>query len=81
VLQDNIESNPSDLLSRHQLAAWRVLEGDYEEALNQLLEIMKKDRSWQDESAKKGMLAIFDMIPGEAGLVGRFRRQMFNLLH
>jgi putative thioredoxin len=42
---------------------------------------MKKDRSWQDESAKKGMLAIFDMIPGEAGLVGRFRRQMFNLLH
>ena len=80
-LEEKINADPGDLESRHQLAAWRVLEGSYEDALEQLLEIMKKDRAWQDDAARKSMLAIFDMVPGKADLVAKYRRQMFNLLH
>jgi putative thioredoxin len=80
-LEARISSNPDDLESRHQLAAWRVLEGNYEAALEEFLEIMKKDRSWQEDTARKSILAIFDMIPGETELTGKYRRQMFNLLH
>jgi len=81
ILENNISNDAGDLASRYQLAAWRVLEGEYEAALNQLLEIMKKDRSWQDEAGRKGILSVFDMIPGQTELVGKYRRQMFNLLH
>jgi putative thioredoxin len=80
-LESKIQSDPQDLASRHQLAAWRVLEGQYEQALQQLMEIMKKQRDWQDGAARTAMLAIFDLIPGEPELVGKYRRQMFNLLH
>jgi putative thioredoxin len=81
ILEGKINADPGDLESRYQLAAWRVLEGSYETSLEQLLEIMKKDRGWQDDAARKSILAIFDMIPGEADLVAKYRRQMFNLLH
>lgn len=80
-LETSITNNPDDLTSRYQLAAWRALEGQHEAALIQLLEIMKKDRSWQDDAGRNGMLAMFDLIPGQPELVGKYRRQMFNLLH
>ena len=57
------------------------MEGDYETALGQLLQIMKQQIDWQEDAARKAMLAIFDMIPAEAELIGKYRRQMFNLLH
>ena len=81
VLKEKIDSDPDDLESRYQLAAWSVLEDNHEVALEHLLEIMKRDRVWQDEAARKSMLAIFDMLPGESDLVSKYRRQMFNLLH
>jgi len=80
-LETSIVNNPDDLTSRYQLAAWRALEGQHEAALIQLLEIMKKDRSWQDDAGRNGMLSMFDLIPGQPELVGKYRRQMFNLLH
>ena len=80
-LLQNIEQDAADLDSRHRLAAWRVMEGDYDTALQQLIEIMKKDRAWQDDTARKSILAIFDMIPGQTELINKYRRQMFNLLH
>ena len=81
VLEQKIQTDPGDLTSRHQLAAWRATEGRYEQALIQLMEILKKQRDWQEDAARKDMLAIFELIPGEAELVGKYRRQMFNLLH
>lgn len=81
ILEEKINADPDDLESRHQLAAWRVLENNYEAALELLLGIMKKDLGWQDDTARKSMLAIFDMLPGESDLLSKYRRQMFNLLH
>ena len=81
VLESNIKKSPDDLSSYHQLAAWRALEGQYETALILLLEIIKKDRTWQDDAGRKTMLTIFDLIPAETELVNKYRRQMFNLLH
>jgi len=81
VLEQNIQNDPDDLGSRHQLAAWRVLEGEYEAALEQLMQIMKQQPGWQEDAARKNMLSIFEMIPAATELVGKYRRQMFNLLH
>jgi len=80
-LEQKIKVNPNDLESRHLLSAWQALAGDYESALQQLLEIMRKDRNWNEEAGRKGMLAILDLLPSEDELAGRYRRQMFNLLH
>ncbi len=80
-LEQKIMANPDDLESRYLLSAWRALEGGYEPALQQLLEIIRKDRNWNEEAGRKRMLTIFDLLRGEDELAGRYRRQMFNLLH
>lgn len=80
-LEQKIKVNPNDLESRHLLSAWQAFAGDYEAALQQLLEIMRKDRNWNEQAGRKGMLAILDLLHGEDELASRYRRQMFNLLH
>lgn len=76
-----LEENPGDSAASYQLAAYRVTEGDYEAGLEQLLSLMLKDRQYGDDAARKGMLAIFDLLGGTGDLVTRFRSRMFNALH
>ncbi|HHC71647.1 MAG TPA: thioredoxin, partial [Thiotrichales bacterium] len=43
-LRRRIEKEPEDLEARYLLGARQVVEGDYEEALEQFLEVLKRDR-------------------------------------
>ena len=65
----------------YRLAAHKVLQEDYETALQMLLELMKKDRQYGDDAARKAMLSLFEMLGTEHPLVGQYRNKLFNLLH
>lgn len=80
-LQRTLAENPGDSQARHQLAARLVLAGDFEGALQQLLELLRRDRSYGDDAARKGMLQIFELLGGEGELVTRYRRAMFTAMH
>jgi putative thioredoxin len=41
---------------------------------------MKRDRGFQDDAARKGMLAVFDLL-GAGDLVARYRAKMMNALY
>jgi putative thioredoxin len=79
-LAARVAADPSDSLARYQLAAHQVLHGDYEAALENLLTLMKRDRGFQDDAARKGMLAVFDLL-GAGDLVARYRAKMMNALY
>ena len=80
-LTDAITGNPRDCESRYRLSAVKALQGEHEEAMNQLLEIVKCDRSFRDDAGRKGLLALFDLLgPGDP-LVSRFRGLMATALH
>lgn len=80
-LQQRLASNPNDSEARYQLAARHVTEGEYEPALELLLELLLKDRNYGDGAARKGMLAIFEILGGNDPLINRYRNRMFNALH
>jgi putative thioredoxin len=80
-LATSLEADPGNSEARYQLAAHEVMNGRYEEALEQLLTLLRKDRNYGDDAARKGMLAIFDILEGSGELVNRFRSRMFNALH
>lgn len=80
-LQQALTTNPKDSQARHQLAARLVLAGDLEGALQQLLELLRRDRSWGDDAGRKGMLQIFELLGGQGELVNRYRRLMFTAMH
>jgi putative thioredoxin len=80
-LAARIEREPGDLEARYQLAAREIARGEFAQAMEQLLEIMRRDRGFRDDAAREGLLATFDMLGGSGDLVNRYRRQMFNLMH
>ncbi len=63
------------------LAARRVMENRMEEALELLLELMKRDRDYGDQAARRGLLAVFELLGGGGELVNRYRARMSNLLY
>ncbi|MBK1646295.1 thioredoxin [Thiocapsa imhoffii] len=76
----DLARDPANSLARYQLSAYQVFRGDYEAALENLLTLMRRDRAFQDDAARKGMLAIFDLL-GTGDLVARYRAKMMNALY
>ncbi|MGD2172127.1 MAG: thioredoxin [Gammaproteobacteria bacterium] len=80
-IEARLEKNPGDLeallfKSRHLTAG-----EDYENAMECLLEIMRRDRDFEDDAGRKGLLELFDMLGGEHPSVQKYRRKLFTLLH
>lgn len=80
-LEQRIAQNGDDLEARDLLAARLALAGDAEGALEQYLEILRRDRRYGDDAGRKGLLAVFELLGNGGPLVNRYRSQMFNLLH
>ncbi len=83
-LAARIDANPRDLDARLQLANALALAHDYRPALEQLLEIVRLDRKWQDEAARKVMLDLFALLgsePQNDDLVREFRIQLARILN
>ncbi len=81
ILAQNVAANPSDTRSCYQLAAHQVVDGDYQSALERLLAIVQKDRSFEDDAGRKAMIMIFDLLGSGNSLVGQFRRRLLSALH
>ncbi len=81
VLEQRLQENPGDSEAMHLLAQHRIMQNDYEGALELLLTLMQKDRAYGDDAARKDMLRIFELLGGQGDLVKRYRNRMFNLLH
>jgi putative thioredoxin len=61
-LTERIAEHPDDLEARLQLANARAMGHDYRGAFEQLMEIVRRDRRWQDEAGRKTMLALFSLL-------------------
>lgn len=79
-LRTRLAANPADSEARYQLAAHRIARSDFEGALEQLFELMKRDRAYGDDAGRKGMLTIFELLGG-GDLVSRWRSRMFTAMH
>ena len=79
-LKARIDANPGDLEARFQLATVLDAKGERDEAINELLEIVKRDRKWNEEAAKKQLLTLFEaMGPMDARTI-QARRRLSSLL-
>jgi putative thioredoxin len=79
-LRQRLEGNPADHDARHALAMRLAGEMRYEEAMQELLEIVRRDRKFRDDLARKSLLQIFDILgPGE--LTTRYRARLASALN
>ena len=79
-LMDRIDENPGDLEARYALAAHHARVQRYDEAIEQLLAIVMRSRSFREDAARKTLLAIFAVLGDEHPLAVDGRRRLANLL-
>ena len=74
-LQRRVETDPTDHQARFDLAVGLNARGRREEAANHLLEIVRRDRNWNDDGARKQLVQFFEAWGGadEATVEGRKR--------
>jgi len=59
-LQKALSENPNDHQARFDLAVALNAKGDRDDAANHLLDIIKRDRAWNDGAARKQLLQLFE---------------------
>jgi putative thioredoxin len=79
-LEARLEADPEDHEALYQLALRKVVDQDYDAAMELLLELMRKDRSFGDDAGRSTLLKVFDML-GDDPRVGRYRSRMASLLY
>ncbi len=81
VLEQRLQADGEDHAGRFALAAHDLLSDDYQAALLGLMTILRAQRDWQNGKARRGLLAIFDVLGGEHPLVQQYRGELFRLIH
>ncbi len=79
-LQVRLEANPADHQSRLDLAVALAARGDKQAALDHLLQIIRHDRKWNDEAARKQLLQLFDAWGPNDDLTNEGRRKLSSIL-
>jgi putative thioredoxin len=59
-LEQKVAANPLDHQSRFDLALALNAKGSRKEALDHLIEIIRRDRKWNDDGARKQLVQLFD---------------------
>tara|TARA_B100000674_G_scaffold93391_1_gene65834 strand:+ start:3218 stop:4123 length:906 start_codon:yes stop_codon:yes gene_type:complete len=75
-----VEEKPDDHDARFQLAQALHGAGQIEEAVDQLLELFRRDREWNDGAAKSQLLIIFEALEPNNAIVLSGRRQLSSMI-
>jgi putative thioredoxin len=78
-LEAAFAADPTDLRALHLLGVHHLISGRDEAALEMFLEMLKRDKQYQDGLPRKTLIDAFRVIEDE-DLVGRYRRKMASLL-
>ncbi len=79
-LRANLTANPADVPSHYALACLLATEQRFIEALDEFLEVVRRDRKYKDDGARKAMLALFTMMGEEQPLTRTYRQKLANTL-
>lgn len=79
-VQATVDADPDDHAARFELAGGLMANGDRDGAANALLEIVRRDRAWNDGAARAQLLTIFDAVGLEDPWVSAQRRKLSQIL-
>jgi putative thioredoxin len=75
-----LEADPKDHQARYDLATALNAMGEREQAAEALLEIVRRDRKWNEEAARLQLLKFFEAWGGDEPATGAARRRLSALL-
>jgi len=79
-IRAKLDANPNDTKTRFDLAVALNAKGDRKGALDELLTIIRKDRAFNDDAARKLLLQLFDAWGGNDPVTIEGRQKLSSLL-
>ena len=79
-LRARVGANLDDLDARYQLGRILAARGKYDDALAELLEVVRRDPKHADEAARKAMLDVFEVLGPRDPLTERYRGELARIL-
>ena len=79
-LRARLAADPADHQARFDLAGALHAQGDVAGAIDELLELFRRDREWNDGAAKAQLFTIFDALKPTDPLVQKGRRRLSSMI-
>lgn len=79
-LRANITENSADVASHYTLACLLATQERFMEAMDEFLEVIRRNRSYKNDGARKAMLALFAIIGEDQEITQTYRRKLANAL-
>ncbi|RME49187.1 MAG: thioredoxin [Chloroflexi bacterium] len=74
--REKLAADPNNVAARYGVAMALAAEGHYEDALRHLLAIVKQDRTFRDDAARRAMLSIFNILGETSPLAQEYRSKL-----
>ncbi|HVZ69873.1 MAG TPA: thioredoxin [Rhizomicrobium sp.] len=75
-----LEAEPNNHQARYDLALALDAKGDREAAIEMLLDLVRRDRKWNDEAARKHLVTLFEALGPADPLTLSARRKLSSIL-
>jgi putative thioredoxin len=79
-MERRIAANPDDLEARFELAGALMAKGDHDGAADQLLEIVRRNREWNEGAARTRLLQLLEAVGLEDPWAAAQRRRLSQIL-
>jgi putative thioredoxin len=79
-LIEKLNQDPDDLETRFELAKCLIGRQQYAEGMDHLIEIIRRNREFKNDAARKTMLKVFEALGGKGDLVSRYRGKLSSIL-
>lgn len=80
ILLARLDKDPADHAARFDLARRYAGEADMAAAIDQLVELTRRNRSWEEEKARQYLISIFDALGPQHPLTAQGRRKLSAVL-
>jgi putative thioredoxin len=79
-LRQRLERDPKDHAARLELAAALFASGEREQAIDELLDLVKRDREWNEQAGRKQLLKFFEAMGPTDPLTVATRKRLSSIL-
>ena len=79
-IKNDLEKDPNSLELKYELALYQIANEDYENSIENLLNIFIKDKNWENGKAKDQLIQLFETLGDKNILALKGRRRLSSII-